>query len=73
MGKVVKVTDGDTITILTSDNEQERVRLYGIDAPEASGGPQQASTRQGVRIGAGASLGGESSLGRFPKTYFEYA
>jgi endonuclease YncB( thermonuclease family) len=34
---VVKVTDGDTITILTADNEQERIRLYGIDAPESKG------------------------------------
>jgi endonuclease YncB( thermonuclease family) len=32
-GKVVKVTDGDTITILT-DNTQHRIRLQGIDAPE---------------------------------------
>ena len=33
-GKVVKVTDGDTITILDSENKQIRIRLYGIDAPE---------------------------------------
>jgi endonuclease YncB( thermonuclease family) len=33
-GKVVKVTDGDTITLLTSDNRQEKIRLDGIDAPE---------------------------------------
>ena len=32
-GKVVKVTDGDTITIL-KDNTQHRIRLQGIDAPE---------------------------------------
>ena len=38
IGKVVKVTDGDTITALTADNEQERIRLYGIDAPEKKGG-----------------------------------
>ena len=37
IGRVVKVTDGDTITILTTDNEQERIRLYGIDAPESRG------------------------------------
>ena len=35
---MVKVTDGDTITILTADNEQERIRLWGIDAPEKRGG-----------------------------------
>ncbi|WP_169975880.1 thermonuclease family protein [Campylobacter sp. RM16191] len=32
-GKVVKVSDGDTITIL-QDKQQIKVRLYGIDAPE---------------------------------------
>jgi len=33
-GKVVKVTDGDTITILTAEGKQERIRLTDIDAPE---------------------------------------
>ena len=33
-GKVVKVIDGDTITILNSENKQIKIRLYGIDAPE---------------------------------------
>jgi endonuclease YncB( thermonuclease family) len=33
-GKVVKVTDGDTVTVLTSNHKQEKVRLDGIDAPE---------------------------------------
>lgn len=33
-GKVIKVADGDTITILNSQNKQIKIRLYGIDAPE---------------------------------------
>ncbi|MHC1789513.1 thermonuclease family protein [Solidesulfovibrio sp.] len=33
-GKVVNVADGDTITILTPDKSQVKVRLYGIDTPE---------------------------------------
>jgi micrococcal nuclease len=33
IGKVVKVADGDTITVL-EDRAQHRIRLYGIDAPE---------------------------------------
>ena len=33
IGKVIKVYDGDTITILV-DGEKEKIRFYGIDAPE---------------------------------------
>jgi endonuclease YncB( thermonuclease family) len=33
-GRVVSVTDGDTIKIVTNDKTQYRIRLYGIDAPE---------------------------------------
>ena len=33
-GKVVGVHDGDSITVLASGNEQLKVRLEGIDAPE---------------------------------------
>lgn len=35
-GRVIKVADGDTITILTEDLKQERIRLHGIDCPESS-------------------------------------
>ncbi|MDR1674972.1 MAG: thermonuclease family protein [Tannerella sp.] len=33
-GKVVRVADGDTFTLLDESNNQVRVRLYGIDCPE---------------------------------------
>jgi endonuclease YncB( thermonuclease family) len=33
-GRVVAIADGDTLTILDSSNEQHRIRLSGIDAPE---------------------------------------
>lgn len=33
-GKVVRIADGDTITLLDSSNTQIKVRLYGIDCPE---------------------------------------
>jgi len=35
-GAVVKIADGDTITVLDSNKEQHRVRISGIDAPEKS-------------------------------------
>ena len=33
-GRVVKVADGDTITILTQQKNQVKIRLNGIDTPE---------------------------------------
>ncbi len=36
VGKVVSITDGDTITVLDSENAEHKVRLMGIDAPEKS-------------------------------------
>jgi len=33
-GKVVHVADGDTITVLDTNNTQHKIRLQGIDAPE---------------------------------------
>lgn len=33
-GRVIRVSDGDTITILTRGRQQHKIRFYGIDAPE---------------------------------------
>jgi endonuclease YncB( thermonuclease family) len=44
-GKVIKVADGDTITVLDSNKEQHRVRLAGIDAPE-KGQPFRNASRK---------------------------
>ncbi len=33
-GRVVGVADGDTITVLDADDQQHKIRLGGIDAPE---------------------------------------
>jgi endonuclease YncB( thermonuclease family) len=35
-GTVIKVQYGDTVTLLTADNEQVKIRLAEIDAPENS-------------------------------------
>ncbi len=34
VGKVIKVSDGDTVTILTEDKVSHKIRLNDIDAPE---------------------------------------
>jgi len=34
-GKVVGVSDGDTITVM-HDGKGEKIRLYGVDTPEKS-------------------------------------
>ncbi len=33
-GKVVKITDGDTLYVLDANYQQHKIRLAGIDAPE---------------------------------------
>jgi len=37
IGKVVRVINGDTIVLETAGETEERIRLYGIDAPEQEG------------------------------------
>lgn len=36
VGKVVGITDGDSLTLLSPANEQIKIRLEGIDAPEGT-------------------------------------
>ena len=35
-GRVTRVADGDTLTILDAANAQHKIRFHGIDAPEKS-------------------------------------
>lgn len=41
--RVVGVSDGDTVKVLSSDNRQMKCRLHGIDAPESSQSNGQAA------------------------------
>lgn len=34
-GRVIRIADGDTVTVLDATNTQHRIRLQGIDAPES--------------------------------------
>lgn len=53
-GKVVGVSDGDTITVL-HDGHPERIRLHGIDAPEKG----QAFSARARQFAASLALGRE--------------
>lgn len=46
-GKVIAVSDGDTLTILTAEKQQVKVRLGEIDTPE-SGQPYGARAKQAL-------------------------
>lgn len=52
-GKVVKVADGDTVTVLTQDMRQVKIRLYGVDCPEK----KQAYGQRARQYTAGAVFG----------------
>ena len=34
-GRVISISDGDTIVVMTEKGSREKVRLYGIDCPES--------------------------------------
>jgi len=44
-GRVVDVSDGDTVTVLDSTKTQHKIRLAGIDAPESKQAFGQASKK----------------------------
>ena len=48
-GKVVKIADGDTVTIVDDSGKKHRIRLAGIDAPEKNQPYGDIST-QGLNI-----------------------
>ena len=44
-GRIVGVTDGDTVTLLDAENRQHEIRLASIDAPETSCHARRPSMR----------------------------
>jgi endonuclease YncB( thermonuclease family) len=52
-GRVVRIADGDTITLLDASNTQHRIRLQGIDAPESKQdfGTQSKKSLSGMIFG----------------------
>ncbi|GJL55807.1 MAG: endonuclease [Nitrospirales bacterium] len=52
-GKVIKVYDGDTITVLNEQNETIKIRLNGIDAPEKA----QAFGKKSQKLAASLVMG----------------
>lgn len=56
IGKVVKVADGDTITILNAKSEQIRIRLSGIDCPEKSQAYGQKAKEFTAKLCAGKQV-----------------
>lgn len=57
-GRVVRVSDGDTVTLLDGSHAQRRIRLAGIDAPEKAQPYGGASTRHlsGMVFGESVSV-----------------
>ncbi len=55
-GKVVKVADGDSITVLDNTNTQQRIRLQGIDAPERKQPFGNASRKHLTTLVAGKTV-----------------
>lgn len=55
-GKVVSVTDGDTIKVLDSQNKEHKIRLGGIDAPEKSQPYGRASQKNLASLIAGKQV-----------------
>lgn len=59
-GKVVAVTDGDTIKVLDQNLQQHKIRLSGIDAPERAQPFGNASRKQLAKLVAGKQVRVES-------------
>ncbi len=55
-GKVVKITDGDTLYVLDANYQEHKIRLAGIDAPERRQAYGLASRKHLASIVAGKQV-----------------
>lgn len=55
-GKVIKVTDGDTITIRDSSRQKYKIRLHGIDTPESNQTYGRTATKAMSKLVAGKQV-----------------
>ncbi len=55
-GKVVKITDGDTLYVLDANYKEHKIRLVGIDAPERKRAYGLASRKHLLSIVAGKQV-----------------
>ena len=55
-GRVVKIADGDTVTIVDDQGQKHRIRLAGIDAPEKGQSYGDASTQALVELLSGKTV-----------------
>lgn len=62
-GRVVGIQDGDTLTLLDSNRREQRIRLAGIDAPEA-----RQRYGQAARRALSAEAFGKEAAADCPKT-----
>ena len=58
-GKVVKITDGDTLYVLDANYKDHKIRLAGIDAPERKQAYGLASRKHLASIVAGKQVTSE--------------
>lgn len=49
-GRVIHVSDGDTVVVLTPGREEVKIRLHGIDGPESKQPFGQAAKRQTLSL-----------------------
>lgn len=70
--KVVKISDGDTITIL-QNKEQTKVRLYGIDAPEKSKTTDRYKRTLGIIYYKGQDINAQMVLNGYAWAYVKYS